>query len=348
MPVIRTKRGWTVSLSFVTVDAFRPGAEPGSGRPNCLRKPGEQQLSPSTCRPTPRRPAPSSPTCLRVRFSPRAPWDYGTETSVAVINRDLGHPDTRVVERHSELIVDTSAMHRGRSPALWFACLQGPQLICADQPGRNLVYRSGEHGVANIKRMPENAVYCGFGEKARRATAEERQQHDQLQFPIISAMPGADPGRHEGGPLNPMEPLYASIPLLIEINRAPTGDYAGPPYCYGLFFDNVSQSFFNIGDDTYADMRGRYAFGALFGELDYYLFLGDGVPDILNQFTSLTGRSSMPPKYAFDSTRAATATTIAPALSVSPAPIARPAYLSMVCTSTSTFRTTIASSPTAR
>ena len=56
------------------------------------------------------------------------------------------------------------------------------QLICADQPGRNLVYRPGEHGIANIKSMPENAVYCGFGEKAGRAAAEERQQHDQLQL----------------------------------------------------------------------------------------------------------------------------------------------------------------------
>ena len=46
------------------------------------------------------------------------------------------------------------------------------------------------------------------------------------------------PSGSEGGALNPAEPLYASIPLLIEINRLPVGDYAGQPYCYGLFFDN--------------------------------------------------------------------------------------------------------------
>ena len=57
------------------------------------------------------------------------------------------------------------------------------------------------------------------------------------------------PAGGEGGPLNAAEPLYASIPLLIEINRAPAGACAGPPYCYGLFLDNVSQSFFDLGDE---------------------------------------------------------------------------------------------------
>ena len=285
-----------------------------------------------------------------VRFSPRAPWDYGTETSVAVINRDLGHPDTRVVESTSErLIVETArCASRSISSPMPLRVYRDAQLICADQPGpqprlslrrtwrRQHQEDAGERRLLRLRRE-------GGARLLRNGSSTTNFNFDNFSYARAPIPAGT-----EGGPLNPAEPLYASIPLLIEINRAPTGDYAGPPYCYGLFFDNVSQSFFNIGDDTYADMRGRYAFGALFGELDYYLFLGDGVPDILNQFTSLTGRSSMPPKYAFDSTRAVTATTIAPAWSASPAPIARPAYLSMVCTSTSTFKTTIASSPTAR
>ena len=59
------------------------------------------------------------------------------------------------------------------------------------------------------------------------------------------------PAGGEGGPLNPAEPLYASIPLLIEINRAPVGAFAGPPYCYGLFLDNVSQSYFDLGSERH-------------------------------------------------------------------------------------------------
>ena len=158
-----------MALSFLTVDAFRPDAEPwipvgtiasvvqesGSFLLRLADEIVAIQLSVL------------SPTCLRVRFSPRNPWDR-TETSLAVINRELGPVEARVLARTSErLIVDTGAMRieADLSPYA-LRVYRGAQLICADQPGRNLVYRPGEHGVANIKRMPQDAVYCGFGEKA--------------------------------------------------------------------------------------------------------------------------------------------------------------------------------------
>ena len=54
-------------------------------------------------------------------------------------------------------------------------------------------------------------------------------------------------------------------------------------------------------------MDGKYYFGALFGDLDYYFFLGDQAVDVLGQYTTLTGRGPqapdyrgvMPPKYVF-------------------------------------------------
>jgi alpha-glucosidase len=301
--VVRAKGGRTVTLSFVTVDAFRAGAEPWVpvGPIASVRAASSTFLLRLADQPLAIQLSILSPTCLRVRFSPRIGWDYGTETSVAVINRDLGHVDARIVESTSErLIVDTGSMRIEVDLQPYaLRIYRDTQLICADQPGRNLVYRPGEHGIANIKRMPENAVYCGLGEKAGVRLLKNGSSTSNFNFDNFSYARAPIPAGTEGGPLNPAEPLYASIPLLIEINRAPTGDYAGPPYCYGLFFDNVSQSFFNVGDDAYVDMHGRYAFGALFGELDYYFFLGDGVTNILEQFTSLTGRGPMPPKYAF-------------------------------------------------
>jgi alpha-glucosidase len=46
-------------------------------------------------------------------------------------------------------------------------------------------------------------------------------------------------------------------------------------------------------------MDGKYYFGALFGDLDYYILLGDEPADVVGQYTRLTGRSAMPPKYVF-------------------------------------------------
>ena len=339
--------------SFVTVDAFAPDADPWVplGPISSVSEESSDFLLRLRDEALAIRLSVLSATCLRVRFSPRADADYATETSSAVIDRDLGPVDVRVAESTSQrLTVDTGAMRiEVDLQPYGMRVYRDAQLICADQPGRNLVYRPGEHGVANIKILPENAIYCGFGEKAGARLLKNGSSMTNFNFDNFIYARAPIPSGSEGGALNPAEPLYASIPLLIEINRSPVGDYAGQPYCYGLFFDNLSQSFFNIGNDSYSDMRGRYAFGALFGELDYYLFLGDGVPDILHQFTSLTGRSRDAAQVRLRLPSGLLRLLRSwPRLRASPAPIVKRAFRSTACTSTSTCRTTIAFSRIAR
>ena len=173
------------------------------------------------------------------------------------------------------------------------------QLISADEPTYNLVYLPGQRAIANIKTRPRQCQILRLRREGGRSAAEERLHDDELQLRQLHLFPRAAAARGEGGPLNPSEPLYASIPFLIEINSAPTGDYAGAPYCYGLFVDNSSQSYFNTGVDNGSVMDGKYYFGALFGDLDYYILLGDKPVDVVGQYTRLTGRSAMPPKYVF-------------------------------------------------
>src|SRR5262249_7156389 len=98
----------------------------------------------------------------------------------------------------------------------------------------------------------------------------------------------------DGGPLNPSDPLYCSVPLLIETNPNPVN---GAAYSYGIFFDNTAQSYFDVGADS--DMVGRYYFGALYGDLDYYFLYGSDVPGVVDQYTNLTGRPTLPPRYVF-------------------------------------------------
>ena len=120
-----------------------------------------------------------------------------------------------------------------------------------------------------------------------------------FNFDNFSYNQGPLPQGEWGGPLNPSEPLYCSVPLLIEVNPNPVGDFLGSPYAYGVFFDNPSQSYVNIGTNDYSNMFGKYYFGALYGEMDYYFMAGPACPDVLAQYTSLTGRSPMPPKFVF-------------------------------------------------
>jgi len=303
-PDVRPGRGMmgnAMPISFVTPDGFRPDGEPWTpvGSVAAVEVGSGEVLLTLQDAPLAIRLSVVSASCLRVRFDPRPDAVLNRE-SHAVVDPQPALADMRVVDRSADrLLVDAGVMRFEvdlRSYAL--RVFRGEQLICADDPRRGLVYRPGQHGIASIKTQPAHAVYCGFGEKAGdRLLKTGRMTNFNFDNFIYARAP--IPDGEEGGPLNVAEPLYASIPLLIEINRTPDGAYAGPPYCYGLFLDNVSQSYFQIADGAAPEGPKRYSFGALYGPLDYYVFVGDRVADIVEQFTRLTGRSAMPPRYVF-------------------------------------------------
>ncbi|MBK8175140.1 MAG: DUF4968 domain-containing protein [Rhodospirillales bacterium] len=287
-------------ISFAPIDAFTPDREPwvSTGGITRVDKEGGDFVLRLRDHPLAIRLSILSPTCVRVRFNPRPGGEPLGERSHAVVDRALGSSEARIVECTDErLIIEAGAMRLDvdlRSFAL--RIFLAGQLICADRPGGGIVFRPGEHGIASLKVRPENALYCGFGEKAGERLLKNGSRMTNFNFDNFIYARAPIPAGEEGGPLNPAEPLYASIPLLIEINPTPSGAFTGPPSCYGLYFDNVSQSFFDLGTDTSPD---RYAFGAMFGELDYYILLGERVADVLRQYTRLTGRGPMPPQYVF-------------------------------------------------
>ncbi len=250
-----------------------------------------------------------SASCFRVRFNPTSGADYSVETSSAVVTRALGSVNLTIIQNTPQaLIIDTGAMqvHIDLQPYR-IRVFRGSQLISADEPTYNLVYIPGQRVIANFKTRPDGALYCGFGEKAGAQLAKNLFTMTQFNYDNFLYTNAPLPPGNQAGPLNPSEALYCSVPFLIEINRSPGGDFAGPAYCYGLFFDNPAQSYFNMGSNDYSIMDGKYYFGALFGDLDYYFFLGDQVVDVLGQYTTLTGRGPnapdysglMPPKYVF-------------------------------------------------
>jgi alpha-glucosidase len=81
------------------------------------------------------------------------------------------------------------------------------------------------------------------------------------------------------------DPLYVSIPFFIGVRN-----YAA----YGIFFDNTFKSYFNMG----ASNDRFYWFGADKGEMDYYFIYGPEIRSIISDYTQLTGRMKLPPKWA--------------------------------------------------
>lgn len=80
------------------------------------------------------------------------------------------------------------------------------------------------------------------------------------------------------------DPLYITIPFYWGLRG---GD------AYGVYFDNPAFPFFNADPDK----DGIFTFGALAGELDYYVMSGPTPADVARQYASLTGRPQLPPLW---------------------------------------------------
>lgn len=240
------------------------------------------------------------PTAYRLRFNPAAGATYKTETSTAVVNRNLGLSGVTVTTSKPNaqtLQIQTGAMtiQVGLAP-FSVQVYRGGQLIHQDAPGQGVLYIPGQQVIAIMKTAPPGAAYYGLGEKAGQALQKNQFSYTFFNFDNFTYN---GPSEGQPGPLNPTEPLYCSIPVLVENDPTPSGAFAGAAFATGLFLDNPAQTYANVSASDYSDMGGKYYLGSLYNELDTYFFAGSGVPDILAQYTTLTGRSPMPPRYAF-------------------------------------------------
>jgi alpha-glucosidase len=240
------------------------------------------------------------PTAFRLRFNPASGATYNAETSTAVVNRDLGLASLQASHSQpsaSQLVIETGELTItvGLTPFAVQVYRNG-QLIHQDAPGQGVLYIPGQEVIAVMKTMPPGAGYFGLGEKAGSQLAKNNFTFTFFNYDNFTYN---GPSLGDPGPLNPTEPLYCSIPVLVENNPFPSGAFSGAPFATGVFLDNPAQTYANVSSNDYSDMSGKYYVGSLYNELDYYFFAGDAVPDILEQYTTLTGRSPMPPRYAF-------------------------------------------------
>jgi len=85
-------------------------------------------------------------------------------------------------------------------------------------------------------------------------------------------------------PHNPeTDPLYVSIPYFMTLRGG---------QAHGIFFDNTYRTVFDLKRDS------EIWFQADGGALNYYFLAGPGPKDVLRQYTDLTGRTPLPPKWA--------------------------------------------------
>lgn len=84
---------------------------------------------------------------------------------------------------------------------------------------------------------------------------------------------------------NETDPVYKNIPFFIGLNGTEG---------YGIFLDNSFRTFFDFGSER----QEALSFWAQGGEMRYYFIYGPQLPDVVEKYTELTGKSPMPPKWA--------------------------------------------------
>lgn len=125
--------------------------------------------------------------------------------------------------------------------------------------------------VTTYKKIQEGERFIGLGEKTgpldRRGFGYTHWNTDNFGYTAGS------------------DPLYCSTPFYIGVHHN---------LAYGIFFDNTHKTYFNFGasNDRFS------SFSADAGEMNYYFIYGNGIRDIIRNYTSLTGRMEMPPLWS--------------------------------------------------
>jgi alpha-glucosidase len=127
------------------------------------------------------------------------------------------------------------------------------------------------HECTTYKALQPGERFLGVGEKTgpldRAGTAVENWNTDAFAY-------GED-----------TDPMYVSTPFYIGVHQGGV---------YGILFDNTHRTHFNFGASN-----NRFAyFTASDGPMDYYLFAGPGVGDILSDLRNLTGPTPLPPRWS--------------------------------------------------
>lgn len=140
-----------------------------------------------------------------------------------------------------------------------------------------------DYAIIQAVNKPATARYFGFGEQGGKSLCKDTEQVTYFNFDNMRYRQV-----YNRGPLDEREPLYHSDPFFIEFNGVPSQDSVS-----GIFIDNPSQICIDIG---YLN-SSRYMFGTRFGDLDYYVLVGNESAELVDAFSLIIGRSKLKPRY---------------------------------------------------
>jgi alpha-glucosidase len=226
---------------------------------------------------------------VRVRLVPRGTLER--DFSYAVEPKDRKAVKATLTETRDEIRIsslDGATVRIRRRPFLVSVFDDAGRIVVEEDPARPASFDLETGAVETSMKRVEWETYYGLGEKAGATLSRDTQQFVMWNTDTYGYPRGLDP-------------IYQSIGFFIalrqfnetkETKQAPRRGLA-----YGLFFDNTTRTYFDMGKTDPA----RLTFGAASGELNYYVFTGgrERTPKtIVRDYTELTGRTPLPPMWA--------------------------------------------------
>jgi alpha-glucosidase len=126
-------------------------------------------------------------------------------------------------------------------------------------------------------KHPDNCYY-GYGEKTGFLNKDKRRLRMSSKDTI-----GYDPRQ--------ADPLYKHIPFYMVLNKE-------NKTAHGIFYHNAYDSTFDIGAERSGYWTPYTYFVADGGEMDWFFFNGPTVKDVVANYTDITGKTVLPPRYS--------------------------------------------------
>lgn len=210
-----------------------------------------------------------APDLARVRVNPSG--EFTQLLSGAISISGLTAPNTQIVDTGSAVYLQTGQMLVvvQKSPFKTVMVRSDKSLVVADSD-YSVAWDTSTGLIFTQKYAPPDEHYFGLGLAGgpidRRGRVLVMNNQDSAGYGEFSY------------------PLYASYPYYYGVHDGKA---------YGVFFDNPATPFFDM-DSRYA---GVLTFGAVQGELDYYVMAGPDPASVAGTYAKLTGFVPLPPKW---------------------------------------------------
>ena len=217
------------------------------------------------------------------------PWEGRDRLDTSAFPR----PDLSLAQSDGEITVTTSklALAIALHP-FGLRCIYDGKTFAADRSTYSYEW-SERTGVIrhSMARAPPDRFY-GLGDK----TGPLDKHGRRLRTLALDAL---------GYDAETSDPLYKHWPFMIGRDEA-------SGIAFGLFYDTLSPVTFDLGCE-HDNYHGLYRYAEIDdGDLDYYVFVGPAIRDVVRKFTELTGRMAFGPRWSLGYANTAMSLTDAP------------------------------------